>query len=346
MTKQGSKENSSYKNWMNFTWKPVRTLGSISKLCSRWDGPFVITNVFPYDAVELKYEHTNIIVQSFSLVLNKKLPKPSPCRLQLQPHLRRIRTNLVWNERPVKQPKEVHNPRRVVQAVVLVATWSSPISNPIWASSSAPKPAQQPRHSWEKLAAQTLFHPFYIVYLAHILHPHGGARCLHQCFSRSKKRRSKTERSKVVRRDYLACHHTLVDLILNALANRGEPPPSFMAIVVEDRSTDFTPYVKPKAHQTQTQAEWPKTQTSNGPSLGPYVADRVMLPIDNFGSTSRSRLRILIMTREESKQDVDLRLLIKTFQEQFKDLNAKLDDLQPIPSNPLYEHEAKEYSGG
>ncbi|RDX80082.1 hypothetical protein CR513_39402, partial [Mucuna pruriens] len=30
-----------------------------SKLRSRWDGPFVITNFFPYGAVELKDEHTN-----------------------------------------------------------------------------------------------------------------------------------------------------------------------------------------------------------------------------------------------------------------------------------------------
>ncbi|RDY01100.1 hypothetical protein CR513_15622, partial [Mucuna pruriens] len=71
---------------MNSTWKPMRTLGSISirssnfminksrgrsfksareysclirKLRSRWDGPFVITNVFPYGVVELKDEHTN-----------------------------------------------------------------------------------------------------------------------------------------------------------------------------------------------------------------------------------------------------------------------------------------------
>ncbi|RDX78335.1 gag-pol, partial [Mucuna pruriens] len=29
------------------------------KLRSRWDGPFVITNVFPYGAIELKDEHTN-----------------------------------------------------------------------------------------------------------------------------------------------------------------------------------------------------------------------------------------------------------------------------------------------
>ncbi|RDY10967.1 hypothetical protein CR513_04430, partial [Mucuna pruriens] len=29
------------------------------KLCSRWDGPFVIINVFPYGAIELKDETAN-----------------------------------------------------------------------------------------------------------------------------------------------------------------------------------------------------------------------------------------------------------------------------------------------
>ncbi|RDX83307.1 Gag-Pol polyprotein, partial [Mucuna pruriens] len=33
------------------------------KLRSRWDGPFVITNVFPYSAIELKDEHTNSTFQ-------------------------------------------------------------------------------------------------------------------------------------------------------------------------------------------------------------------------------------------------------------------------------------------
>ncbi|RDX92695.1 hypothetical protein CR513_25137, partial [Mucuna pruriens] len=56
-------------------------------------------------------------------------------------------------------------------------------------------PAQLPCHSWEKLAVQVA----------------------------QGKRKSRTERPKVVRGDRLACHRTLVDLILNALANRGEP---------------------------------------------------------------------------------------------------------------------------
>ncbi|RDY12400.1 putative mitochondrial protein, partial [Mucuna pruriens] len=34
-----------------------------SKLHSKWDGPFVITNVFPYGVVELKDEHTNSTFQ-------------------------------------------------------------------------------------------------------------------------------------------------------------------------------------------------------------------------------------------------------------------------------------------
>ncbi|RDY00062.1 hypothetical protein CR513_16799, partial [Mucuna pruriens] len=41
----------------------MRTLRSISKLHSKWDGPFVITNVFPYGVVELKDENTNSTLQ-------------------------------------------------------------------------------------------------------------------------------------------------------------------------------------------------------------------------------------------------------------------------------------------
>ncbi|RDX90042.1 putative mitochondrial protein, partial [Mucuna pruriens] len=81
-TKQGNKGSSSYKNWTSSAWKPMRTPRSISrkkefqvdqrillfnsclklitsKLHSRWDEPFVIINVFPYGAMQLKDEHTN-----------------------------------------------------------------------------------------------------------------------------------------------------------------------------------------------------------------------------------------------------------------------------------------------
>ncbi|RDY13621.1 hypothetical protein CR513_01423, partial [Mucuna pruriens] len=122
------------------------------------------------------------------------------------------------------------------------------------------------------------------------------------------------------------------------------------------------------------------------PFAGPCEAASIN-PI-NVGSTDRSRLgsRFPLITLvlpagcEEGKRDVDLKLVIKAFQEQFKALNVKLDDLQPIPkyksptsrhnddddeeeedscsasksisnvfnmfSNPLYEHEEEEYSNG
>ncbi|RDX78564.1 hypothetical protein CR513_41141, partial [Mucuna pruriens] len=55
------------------------------------------------------------------------------------------------------------------------------------------------------------------------------------------------------------------------------------------------------------------------------------------------------MSREKCKQGVDLKLFIKAFQDQFKALNAKLDDLQPIPRyrSPTNQHndeEEEEYS--
>ncbi|RDX73362.1 hypothetical protein CR513_47041, partial [Mucuna pruriens] len=70
---------------MNSAWKPMRIPGSTNKkilrkdfsvgqkvllfnsrlkliagkLRSRWDGPFVITNIFPHGAVQLRDDHTN-----------------------------------------------------------------------------------------------------------------------------------------------------------------------------------------------------------------------------------------------------------------------------------------------
>ncbi|RDX73637.1 hypothetical protein CR513_46727, partial [Mucuna pruriens] len=58
------------------------------------------------------------------------------------------------------------------------------------------------------------------------------------------------------------------------------------------------------------------------------------------------------MSREEGEGDVDLKLFIKTVQEQFKALNARLDYLQPIPryksptSQNNYEEEEEEYLDG
>ncbi|RDX99973.1 hypothetical protein CR513_16903, partial [Mucuna pruriens] len=107
-------------------------------------------------------------------------------------------------------------------------------------------------------------------------------------------------------------------------------------------------------------------------NVGSTCKSRLESHFDNFGSTGRSRN--LIMSRK-GERDVDLKLVIKIFQEEFKALNIRLDDLQPIPKyrsptsrhnddeeedsgsasklvskvfnmfrNPLYEHEEEEYS--
>ncbi|RDY12002.1 hypothetical protein CR513_03237, partial [Mucuna pruriens] len=83
------------------------------------------------------------------------------------------------------------------------------------------EPAQLPCHSEE--ASSTSYTRTYL----HI--HHGPFSRAHSSSSRwctvPLMRRSSTERLKVVRGDRLACHRTLVDLILNTLANIGEPSP-------------------------------------------------------------------------------------------------------------------------
>ncbi|RDY01132.1 hypothetical protein CR513_15584, partial [Mucuna pruriens] len=60
----------------------------------------------------------------------------------------------------------------------------------------------------------------------------------------------------------------------------------------------------------------------------------------------------LIMSREEGEHDFDLKLFIKAVHEQFQTINARLDDLQPIPRyrSPTSPHndeeEEEEYSDG
>ncbi|RDX91688.1 hypothetical protein CR513_26291, partial [Mucuna pruriens] len=59
---------------------------------------------------------------------------------------------------------------------------------------------------------------------------------LHWCFSRSRKYMLETQKPKSARGDCLGFQGTLVELILSVQATGGEPPPSTMAIIVEDGS--------------------------------------------------------------------------------------------------------------
>ncbi|RDY13996.1 hypothetical protein CR513_01002, partial [Mucuna pruriens] len=113
------------------------------KLRSRWDGHFVITNVFSYGAVELKDEHTN---------------------------------NTFWiNGHQIKLFHEG------VEGEASQGLPNCTIQNQL-----------NCHVTLEKLVAQDM-------------------------------QRSRTERSKVIKGDHLACYRTLVDLILSILTNRGEP---------------------------------------------------------------------------------------------------------------------------
>ncbi|RDX63602.1 hypothetical protein CR513_57948, partial [Mucuna pruriens] len=65
------------------------------------------------------------------------------------------------------------------------------------------------------------------------------------------------------------------------------------------------------------------------------VAVRLMLLITLVSPIDRDRVigirALTLEIREEGERDVDPKLFIKAFQEQFKALNSKLDDLQLIP---------------
>ncbi|RDY02574.1 hypothetical protein CR513_13949, partial [Mucuna pruriens] len=71
--------------------------------------------------------------------------------------------------------------------------------------------------------------------------------------SRSRRCRSRTERPKVVRGDRLACHRTLVDLILKILAIDGEPSSFFHAT-----KTPLFPAFQSKSESSPTMSRPPK----------------------------------------------------------------------------------------
>ncbi|RDX76895.1 hypothetical protein CR513_43064, partial [Mucuna pruriens] len=55
-----------------------------SKLRSRWDAPFVITNIFPHGAVQLKDEHTNCTFQVNVHQVKPFHEGPTPPRINME----------------------------------------------------------------------------------------------------------------------------------------------------------------------------------------------------------------------------------------------------------------------
>ncbi|RDY08186.1 hypothetical protein CR513_07604, partial [Mucuna pruriens] len=80
--------------------------------------------------------------------------------------------------------------------------------------------------------------------------------------------------------------------------------------------------------------------------------DRSYLRKGKFDNRWKNRKVIYGGNKRKGERDVDLKLFIKAFQEQFKALNAKLDDLEPIPryrsptSRQNDEEEEEEYLDG
>ncbi|RDY09012.1 hypothetical protein CR513_06686, partial [Mucuna pruriens] len=232
------------------------------KLRSRWDGPFVITNVFPYGVVKLKDEHTN---STFQVVQAEFIPTSTPSwpdldRLRLglanfNSHFQKLlavnkntahsckiterkRTKLNENEKGKKRSEQGKSLERTI------ASWDVPHTDEFtphctslpygstWIISARHESSAQESHPGQTDSSWAHLKVVEFVHISHLhcypfnrsrFHIYGGAWCSYWCFSRLRKRRSRTERLKVVREDHLAYHRTLVDLILNALVNKGEP---------------------------------------------------------------------------------------------------------------------------
>ncbi|RDY10422.1 hypothetical protein CR513_05056, partial [Mucuna pruriens] len=234
----------------------------VGKLHSRWDGPFVITNVFPYGVVDLKDEHTNSTFQYLgtSFILANLLPIAP-----LFP--------VVWKERPVKvlankrfiplcriNPNDL-DPSRRVSAQDRPALQ---VQQPLGVAQSAiqsGRPAQLQVNSaatspWRSLLCK--IRKDLIPYTLHSIFSHTFP-ISQWCFSRSRTHKSRTKRPKVVKGDYLACHHTLVDLILSFLANRGEP--SWRSLWKTDSSN---------SHPIPKSSQYDSVATSSGIPLRPH----------------------------------------------------------------------------
>ncbi|RDX70512.1 hypothetical protein CR513_50240, partial [Mucuna pruriens] len=108
-----------------------------------------------------------------------------------------------------------------------------------------------PHHLLEQLATQVttrgsfgirIFPAFHYLHsIAFISYTHSGARCCQRHFSRSRKCRLGTEKSKVTRGEQLDYQRTLVGSIFSVLTSRGGSLPSTMAIVMEDVVTESRP---------------------------------------------------------------------------------------------------------
>ncbi|RDX79233.1 hypothetical protein CR513_40359, partial [Mucuna pruriens] len=164
----------------------------VSVLFNTWE---VITNVFPYGAIELKDEHTNNTFQvKFKCGGDTRGHNKSSVFEWVEKEKKRVSAQV---SHPGQTDSLLDRSTLQSSSPIEVAQLSSPCRRPSLGANATP----------EKLAVQGEF-----------------------------AQGTRTETPKVIRGDRLACQRTLVDLILNFLANKVTKPP-ISCISVRDQVT-------------------------------------------------------------------------------------------------------------
>ncbi|RDX60335.1 Retrovirus-related Pol polyprotein, partial [Mucuna pruriens] len=194
------------------------------KLRSRWDGPFVITNVFPHGAVQLKEEHTNRTFQVNGHQVKPFLEGPAP----IGEHTETISLVQLISQPPLEAQAESISVRpRLSPCEQIAQSAASSSGTPRQPSIQKPPRFQLNATSPPGVACNASYSKGRIGIPLVILLKLG------------------TEKPKVARGDRLEHQRTPVDLILGVLASRGGTSPSAMAIAVEDGITESRPCIIP-----------------------------------------------------------------------------------------------------
>ncbi|RDY10514.1 hypothetical protein CR513_04955, partial [Mucuna pruriens] len=275
---------------MNSTWKPMGILGSTNpeKIISsrlestpiqfmpqahcRWDEPFVITNIFPYGAVELKDEHTNNTFQVNVHQIKLFHEGPTPTTSDLETISLMELALPVWGSTRERskhsdakgyrrrgqskygntsacgveckyKPKHLRDRENIclsessvtfghtfMVAAELISVKESRLSQPT-PSRPTDSMVQQPmrKQPSSPIRSGPIMSSTSVIQHRGHLSSNSTAMSLlenlprHSEESVQGKYKSETDKPKIVRRDCLDYQRTLVDLILNVLANGGEP---------------------------------------------------------------------------------------------------------------------------
>ncbi|RDX77668.1 hypothetical protein CR513_42175, partial [Mucuna pruriens] len=203
-----------------------------SKLRSRWDGPFVITNVFPYGAVELKDEHTNRPNTNYRRLGDHFTNGTSPaswCSLSQLPQSlsgtkgeasQSLVIPVTWDVECIYKPKHSRGRENIVLRKNS-ATLGRPL---ILGESSRPTDSfsasrlNGPAACEETTQQPNKERPNCVIHVSNLAQRPSQLQ-LNCHVTLGESTMSETEKLKIVRGDRLDYQRTLVDPILNVLAN-------------------------------------------------------------------------------------------------------------------------------